>query len=56
MARKLVMKAGSQSTAVQEDKKTSDRDGEGRVPRSAKIGNDSFSDKFEHIKGKYIHS
>lgn len=55
MARKLVM-AGSQLTAVQEDKKTSNRDGEGRVPRSTKIGNDSFSNKFEHIKGKYIHS
>lgn len=45
-------------TAVQEDKKTKDREGvEGRwVLTDTKIGNDSFSDEFEHIKRKYIHS
>lgn len=48
------MKAGSQLTAIQEDKKTNDRDG--GVPRSTKIGNNSFYDEFEHFKGKYIHS
>lgn len=42
-------------TALQEDKKTKDRDWVGRwVLRGTKIGNDSFSDWSEHIKRKYI--
>lgn len=30
--------------------------GNGVVPRSTKIRNDGYSDDFEHIKRKYIHS